>query len=466
MKTPLQFFVLLLFVLAISVFTGCSSSNSNDLNWVHNSDYDFPIYVGSWGCVRNTSEDSQYLGYYWFDGSNYPGPDSLAWTVIPYDGKDNSHLNSILSSNAIQNLIGIQHINEPDLKYNSTILMQKDSNHIKGLNNNQQRGDILPGTPTTVNPNGLGGVVADFILTSSSDADTIQYTWLDQQANVFSLFPGLYPNASYFGMQLNSAESCTMALQTPMDENWYIIAYNGTINHATPYPTQSGTSFITLNFQDNPSIALIFSKDFDPLGYPPPNFSTFTAIFNPTQFLITLQWSTESETDMYGFNIFRSDDANIANAVQINSNIIPGTNTSTTHNYNYSDTNIQASNSYWYWLQLVSLSGEMNFWGPVMVPIDSPEVIPEENSLNYAYPNPTNGDCILPLSLKQSSHVTILIVNRQGDIIKTLVNTNYDAGVHHFLLNMSDIPVGVYRAFYWIEQNGHSYYAYGDVQKN
>ncbi len=173
----------------------------------------------------------------------------------------------------------------------------------------------------------------------------------------------------------------------------------------------------------------------------PVELSSFTATFSTVELLVTLQWTTESETNNLGFNVLRSTDSNIGNAISMNSDIITGTNTSTQHNYNFNDASVEAPNTYYYWLENVDLDGSNSFNGPVMVTVleqsdpNTPPVIPAVTKLNSAYPNPFNPDTNISFDLKTPSFVNVTVYDVKGQKIRTLTSQDWNAGTHHLVWN-------------------------------
>ena len=59
------------------------------------------------------------------------------------------------------------------------------------------------------------------------------------------------------------------------------------------------------------------------------------------------------------------------------------------------------------------------------------EAAPAEFSLQQNYPNPFNPNTTIHFSLPRASHITLKIYNSKGQEIKTLVDRNVGAGLHH-----------------------------------
>jgi len=91
--------------------------------------------------------------------------------------------------------------------------------------------------------------------------------------------------------------------------------------------------------------------------------SSFTA--TPKAGTVTLQWSTESETDNAGFNLYRSEKEN-GEYIKINSTLITAQGSSTQGVfYEFVDSNVQNRKTYFYKLEDVDLSGKQTMHGPV-----------------------------------------------------------------------------------------------------
>ena len=155
----------------------------------------------------------------------------------------------------------------------------------------------------------------------------------------------------------------------------------------------------------------------------PVELSQFTA--HAANGSIELQWRTDTETNNFGFNIYRSlqekDDY-----AQINSEIIRGAGTSTqARNYHYEDTEVQPGRKYYYKLADVEIDGTIHFHDPISVTSDA---FPTEYQLAQNYPNPFNPETTIGFSLKESGRVTLGIFNLQGQLVRLLVDQEKPAG--------------------------------------
>ncbi|HNW99739.1 MAG TPA: T9SS type A sorting domain-containing protein [Candidatus Cloacimonadota bacterium] len=120
----------------------------------------------------------------------------------------------------------------------------------------------------------------------------------------------------------------------------------------------------------------------DPVQYIPPLGTENQAVISsfgatPTaQMFVNLEWSSEIESNLIGYNIYRSDDNNLGNTVLINESIIPGTNTSSPHNYTFEDVTTLPSTTYYYWLGMLYMDGSTEHSDYITVTTDPIGAIP------------------------------------------------------------------------------------------
>ena len=125
----------------------------------------------------------------------------------------------------------------------------------------------------------------------------------------------------------------------------------------------------------------------------PVELSSFTALANNTFTGANLTWVTQSETNLVGYGIFRGDNTDMGQAIDLNA-FINATNTSQTQVYMYLDSDLEPEHTYWYWLESKEMSGENQYFGPISfvmpsTPVQAPE-IPIITKLVSLYPNPKN----------------------------------------------------------------------------
>ena len=156
----------------------------------------------------------------------------------------------------------------------------------------------------------------------------------------------------------------------------------------------------------------------------PVELSNFTATYLIQENFVNIAWTTQTETNMNGFNIYRNEGSeNLAGAIQIA--YIPATNTSTTQNYEHLDNkDLENGHTYYYWLECVEISGHSTFNGPRSAYVDgpTPPVLPEYTTMQNAYPNPFRaGDgTTIKVDVKAGDTGTVTIYNILGQVVKTV----------------------------------------------
>jgi len=80
---------------------------------------------------------------------------------------------------------------------------------------------------------------------------------------------------------------------------------------------------------------------------------------------MVLEWTTASEVNTEGFNVYRSETED-GEYVKINQALIPAQgNPSTGASYSFVDTDVRPGRTYYYKLEDVDTSGNSTFHGPV-----------------------------------------------------------------------------------------------------
>jgi hypothetical protein len=186
----------------------------------------------------------------------------------------------------------------------------------------------------------------------------------------------------------------------------------------------------------------------------PVELSSFTAItFNETT--VSIQWISQSETDLMGYNVYRNMTHEVNTADKLNSQIIGATNSSTTHTYSLQDTELIIDNTYFYWLESVNMDGTNEMFGPISVyfSMNQPETpiitIPTATALLPAYPNPFNPNTTLSIRLETGAQANLNVFNVKGELIKHIFNGVLTAGTYRWNwdgtdLNGKSVGSGVY----------------------
>ncbi len=191
----------------------------------------------------------------------------------------------------------------------------------------------------------------------------------------------------------------------------------------------------------------------------PVELSSFTATLTQlqNQDVVRLNWITQSETQVSGYNVLRNSSNEADGAMQLNIGLIEASNTSMAANYEFIDPEIQPGTIY-YWLQSNDFNGSVQLFGPISVLVatgDNPDLTPGigvTTTLNDPYPNPvsiSNPRVLIPFTLSSKSSVKLDIYNLKGQLIWSYGNKNADAGLYNIEWNGRDmrgkiISSGVY----------------------
>jgi len=178
-----------------------------------------------------------------------------------------------------------------------------------------------------------------------------------------------------------------------------------------------------------------FGDDFDGIidNSLPVELLAFTA--EPSYSQVILNWSTASELNNQGFNLYRSLDGEEV-WMQVNSELIEGQgNSSEETSYSFSDSKVESGAKYQYRLESVSLTGLKNTESVITVEVP----VPDSYALMNNYPNPFNPTTTIRFLMPESNEVTIKVFDIQGQLVKTLIgNKNYEAGDHSVVWDASN----------------------------
>ncbi|MCF7793342.1 MAG: T9SS type A sorting domain-containing protein [Candidatus Cloacimonetes bacterium] len=162
----------------------------------------------------------------------------------------------------------------------------------------------------------------------------------------------------------------------------------------------------------------------------------------------TLNWTTESELENMGWNIYRSENENGLenNSLKLNETIIPGMGTITTPtNYIYIDElPTQQMGMHYYWLESVSYSGELEIHGPVSIDLSNSNLIPDapaKSFVNQNFPNPFNPTTTIEFGIEEGETGTLTIYNSKG---QKILSQEYEAGYHSYNWDAASQASGIY----------------------
>ena len=156
---------------------------------------------------------------------------------------------------------------------------------------------------------------------------------------------------------------------------------------------------------------------------------------------VELVWKTRSEKGTVGFDILRSRSKTGTFEVITPQLIAPQSGGS----YNFTDEKVQAGERWYYKLRELDSHGLMTELGQVEIEI----ALPKEIALRQNYPNPFNPTTTIRFELPAAQPVTIAIFNMTGQLVRTLVDGDYPAGIHNVLWDAHDdagqpAPSGIY----------------------
>ncbi len=173
--------------------------------------------------------------------------------------------------------------------------------------------------------------------------------------------------------------------------------------------------------------------------------------------VVTLNWSTHSETNNLGFYIYRSEMEN-GSFKKINEQIIKGSGNSAIEcKYVFEDKDVVVGQTYYYKLVDIDFAGSTASHGPISVKVNAPD----SYSLDRNYPNPFNPSTKISFKLKDGGYVDLSIYNIKGQIVKKLKSEHMNPGKYLIEWDGKDdsgkiLPSGLY--FYRIKINDFTQY--------
>ncbi len=104
----------------------------------------------------------------------------------------------------------------------------------------------------------------------------------------------------------------------------------------------------------------------EPLGPTAVILSNFASSFDLETASVELSWETNSDADIMGFNVYRSDEISL-NPVKINIEMLPVNQPGSMEGYlySYTDAEVEFGQPYTYWLDVVDFGGQTSRHGPV-----------------------------------------------------------------------------------------------------
>ena len=198
----------------------------------------------------------------------------------------------------------------------------------------------------------------------------------------------------------------------------------------------------------------------------PVELTEFTAFYSNDNYgneCVMVTWETASETDVLGFNIYRSEQDDIITVGNsINPSLLDAVGNSTqTNEYSFDDLDAHILKPYFYWLEVVNLDGTTELYGSIVytpgdINGDNSQDVYMQNILGNSYPNPAKISTEISYQIKgsvTSQNAEIIVYNILGEQVKTVRGTSGCAVVY-----VSDMSNGIY---FYVLQTDNSY----DVKK-
>ncbi len=160
----------------------------------------------------------------------------------------------------------------------------------------------------------------------------------------------------------------------------------------------------------------------------PVELTTFTAQVNKNQ--VTLNWTTASETNNFGFEVQRQENTD----AWVKIDFVEGHGTTTEPKfYEFIDNDVQGGN-YAYRLKQIDTNGDFSFSQVLNVEVTSPTAF----QLSQNYPNPFNPSTAINYSIKEAGRVELKIYDLLGKEVRTLVDQHRMAGEYSALWDSKD----------------------------
>ncbi len=271
--------------------------------------------------------------------------------------------------------------------------------------------------PYDIMPNGSLSI-GDFTLSSTLGIN-VELVSLDSTP-VFEDLPNYANLTGSVAFKLNGSGTGNLTVHFNSG-HWYGYAYYDGIWHwGSPHSLMGPGSFTFSNvgFVTKGDVYILMGSA-DPTL--PIELSSFTAVAT-SENCVSIRWVTQSETQVLGYYVYKSDSPDFNTADRLNPTIIPASNTSQASNYSFNDYEVSIGNTYYYWLENVDITGDSQVHGPISVTLmnSTAPPIPDVSELGNIYPNPLTREATgnVSVSVKDGEIGVLSIYNLRGQMIK------------------------------------------------
>jgi hypothetical protein len=209
--------------------------------------------------------------------------------------------------------------------------------------------------------------------------------------------------------------------------------------------TGTYSSGATASSSNNWRAQIVAFKDPSPLPIQMVSFAANVVRNNDVE----VAWKTVSETNNYGFEIYRKrgdagDWAKIGFVQGHGTTLAP-------QSYSYIDAGLSFG-KYHYQIKQIDLDGKSEIFSPMEVIVGA---LAEKLTLAQNYPNPFNPSTVIEFVVPMSGHATMRVYNVLGQEVATLFDGNAEAGrINSTRFDASNLPSGLY--FYTLKSAGTS----------
>ncbi len=153
--------------------------------------------------------------------------------------------------------------------------------------------------------------------------------------------------------------------------------------------------------------------------------------------IVTLNWSTATETENYGFEIERSSDNRAWNKI----GFINGSgNSNSVKAYSFTDETIKEAGTYYYRLKQVDNDGSFESSEVIETMVE----LPQDYSLEQNFPNPFNPSTNISFTIPEKTEVKLAVFNLLGELVTEIVSGNLEAGYYNYSFDATGLTSGIY----------------------